>query len=175
MADRTQTPRIRYARHRTFKGADRGASLGEARLKGLDTFLNRRSDTAANGGIGDTATPVTFTADNSLNELTSAAHGLATGDGPFVLSNAGGALPVGLNDTTLYWVSVVGPGTLQLHTTREDAGLGTNVVDFATDGTGTNSYELAADRDGLKEYFYQGVSSLEMNLLTDIDDVLDHF
>ena len=44
-----------------------------------------------------------FTADNATEIFTAVAHGLQTGDGPFQVSNAGGALPAGLTAVTDYW------------------------------------------------------------------------
>ena len=45
-----------------------------------------------------------FTAEADTEVLTAVAHGLLTGDGPFQVSNSGGALPTGLTELTDYWI-----------------------------------------------------------------------
>lgn len=55
--------RARHVRHRDFDGVTRGAegAKGIPRLKKLGAWLAARSDTTANGGIGDTAALTAFT------------------------------------------------------------------------------------------------------------------
>lgn len=153
-------PRTRYIRRRTkFNHVRRFLS-----------WLAGRADTAANGGIGDTGAAVTFTAANATNQLTSTAHGLATGAGPFLLSNSGGALPAGLSDTQLYWASVDDVNTLKLATSRGKAINGI-AVSFSDDGTGTHSYFLAASSEALIEWMRQGKKPETIDALTDIDNL----
>src|SRR5688500_5516205 len=65
-------------------------------LSGLQALLT---------ATGATVTPWTATADSA--SLTMTAHGLAVGDGPYLASNSGGALPTNLDTSTLYWVATV--------------------------------------------------------------------
>jgi hypothetical protein len=80
----------------------------------------------------------TFTAANATEQFTIAAHGLQTGDGPFQVSNSGGALPTGLSAATDYWVIVVDVNTIKLATSLANALAGTNLL-ISTDGTGTQT------------------------------------
>ncbi len=79
-----------------------------------------------------------FTADNTTEIFTSAAHGLQTGDGPFQVSNAGGALPAGLVAATDYWIIRVDANTFKLAASLADATTGTAVA-ITTNGTGTQT------------------------------------
>lgn len=155
-----RAPYVRHARHRSFSGVDRG------RARVLKDFLNARADTAASGGIGDTAATVNFTANNANEQLTAAGHGLTEGQGPIVLSSSG-TLPAGLTDTDLYWVHVVDANTITLRASRDS----TTDVDFTTNGSGTHSFEFAATVPALQEYLKQGINSHQIQGLTDIDDV----
>lgn len=80
----------------------------------------------------------TFTASAGTDNATSNAHGLSTGDGPFQVSNSGGALPAGLVAATNYWVIVNGANTYQFATTRANALAGTK-VDITDAGTGVQT------------------------------------
>lgn len=82
-------------------------------------------------------TDFTFTADNTTNTLTKAAHTLVTGDGPFQLTTTGG-LPAGLATVTDYWAIRLTDNTFQLATTLANALAGT-AIDITTDGTGTQT------------------------------------
>lgn len=101
-------------------------------------------------GITDTditVTPLadlTFTADNTTETLTSAAHGMATGDGPYRLTNSGGALPTGLSADTNYWIIVLTANTYQLASSYANAIAETEVT-FTTDGTGTHTLQRDAN------------------------------
>ncbi len=79
-----------------------------------------------------------FTADNTTEIFTAATHGLTTGDGPFQVSNAGGALPTGLAAATDYWVIVIDANTFKLATSLANAIAGTNLA-ISTNGTGTQT------------------------------------
>lgn len=85
-----------------------------------------------------TLADLTFTAANASETLTSTAHGMETGDGPYRLSNAGGALPTGLSADTNYWIIKLTADTYQLAATRADAIAETEAT-FTTDGTGTHT------------------------------------
>lgn len=77
-----------------------------------------------------------LTYDNTTNTVTSVAHGLTNGDGPFVLSTDT-ALPTGLTVGTLYWINAPTVDTFTLHASLADATAGTNIVPFTDNGTGT--------------------------------------
>ncbi len=83
---------------------------------------------------------ITFTADNTTDQLTAAVHGMVTGDGPLQLTNSGGALPTGLATATDYWVIRIDVNTIQLATSRANAKALT-VLTFTTDGTGTHTLD----------------------------------
>jgi len=92
-----------------------------------------------------TLADITFTAANATELFTSASHGMVTGDGPFRVSNSGGALPTGLAVDTDYWViaDATLPGgdavnTFQLATSRANA-LSSTELTITTDGTGTQT------------------------------------
>ena len=85
---------------------------------------------------------LTFTADNTTEQLTATAHAMNTGDGPFQLSNSGGGLPAGLVAATNYWCINISANVLQVATNRANAIAGTPVA-FTTDGTGTHTLERA--------------------------------
>lgn len=97
--------------------------------------------------LAASASGTDFTADNTTEELTATSHGFVTGDGPFLVSNAGGALPTGLADDVLYWVLVVDDDTLQLYTGDREST--TQLVSFTTDGTGTHTLTRASTVEAL--------------------------
>jgi hypothetical protein len=79
-----------------------------------------------------------FTADNTTEIFTSAAHGLVNGT-PVIVENENGALPTGLAANTTYYVISVTTNTFQLSAT-----LGGSAINITTDGTGTN--KVAEDK-----------------------------
>lgn len=79
----------------------------------------------------------TFTASNP-STLTVTGHGLHTGDGPFQLTNSGGALPTGLATVTNYWIIAIDVNTFSLADSLAHALAGTAVT-FSTNGTGTQT------------------------------------
>jgi hypothetical protein len=79
-----------------------------------------------------------FTAANATEIFTSVGHGFATGDGPFPVSNSGGALPAGLAANTPYWVIRLDNDTFKLATSYADAIAGTFLL-ISTDGSGTQT------------------------------------
>jgi len=79
-----------------------------------------------------------FTAEADTELFTATAHGLLTGDGPFQVSNAGGALPAGLTAVTDYWIVKVDADNFKLATSRANALAGTT-LSITTDGTGTQT------------------------------------
>lgn len=85
-----------------------------------------------------TTTPKVFTATNATEVFTSVAHGFKNADGPFQVSNSGGALPSGLAAVTDYYIIAIDADTFKLATTRANALAGTNLL-ISTDGTGTQT------------------------------------
>lgn len=79
-----------------------------------------------------------FTADNTTEIFTAAAHGLQTGDGPVRVANSAGALPTGLVAATDYWVIRIDANTFKLATTFLNAIAGTFLL-ISTNGTGTQT------------------------------------
>lgn len=79
------------------------------------------------------STPVPFTADDTTDLLTAAAHGLANGD--IVLIDGAGTLPGGLTTNTRYFVINSTTDTFKLSLT-----LGGTAIDLTTDGTGAMSF-----------------------------------
>ncbi len=80
----------------------------------------------------------TFTATNADEKFHATAHGLQTGDGPFQLTNSGGALPAGLSLVTDYYPIVIDADTFFLATSFANALAGTNLL-ISGDGTGTQT------------------------------------
>ncbi len=85
-----------------------------------------------------------FTAAASTEIFTKAAHTFQTGDGPFHVSNSGGALPTGLVAATDYWVIVIDANTFYLATSLANAIAGSH-LSISTDGTGTQTISDTAD------------------------------
>lgn len=80
----------------------------------------------------------TFTTTHGTETVNLTAHGLQTGDGPFRLTNAGGALPAGYATGTDYYAIRTGADSLQLAASRALAFAGTAVA-ITGDGTGTHT------------------------------------
>ena len=80
----------------------------------------------------------TFTTEADDELATAVAHGLLTGDGPFRLTNVGGALAAGLAIDTDYWIRYVSANTFKFVLILEDSLAGTTVA-FTDDGTGTHT------------------------------------
>lgn len=133
-----------------------------------------------------------FTADNATETFTAVAHGLLTGDGPFQVSNSGGALPAGLAALTNYWIIRTGADTFQLATSLANALAGT-AQPISDDGTGTQTiadtvstvrpsdpFTVTADAAG--DYFTLGVDDTaaftisqthaDPGIADDINDIL---
>lgn len=102
-------------------------------------------------GAGDAALVVpdfTFTAEADDETLTKVGHGLETGDGPFQMSNSGGALPTGLSAATNYWVIYESATKIALATSLANALAGT-AIDITADGTGTQTMSDTVDTEQL--------------------------
>ena len=151
------TPRSRYVRRRKFDRLSR-----VSRLLG---FLNDRAD-----DLNGTATGQVFTATAASNTFTDASHGFSVGEGPYVVSNAGGALPGGLSESVEYFVGVVDANTFTLHLTRKDAAED-NRVTILTDGTGTQTIARAESASGFLEWMRQRVKPRRLAAVTDVDSL----
>lgn len=129
-------PHLRRLRHRQFKGVTRG------RMGHLSATL-----TATATVLSGTAALSAFTALDGLTDftaavtdiVTSASHGLASGDGPIQLYTTD-TLPAGLDVSTDYYVNVIDTDTFTLHLTAADGLSGDNPVDITDTGTGTHSF-----------------------------------
>jgi len=98
-------------------------------------------------------------------------HGHATGDGPFVLTNAGGALPAGLAVGTLYWLNKIDADTFKLHTSRNEALEGSAPVDVTGTGSGTHTITPATTSQAVIERLRQGNTAYQLQAEDDIDDI----
>jgi hypothetical protein len=133
--------------------------------KKLLAFLGNQAARLSGTGAG---TVVTFT--NATNLVNLIGHGFVAGGGPFVLENAGGALPTGLDAATLYFVGVPSVDTLTLHITSDAAIGASNEVAFSTDGTGTTQILKGADELTVFDAMNDGAySAAGIMLVTDID------
>lgn len=84
---------------------------------------------------------LTFTADATTDAITSAGHGLVTGDGPIAVRNVGGALPGALTALTDYFFIRIDANTGKLATSNANAVAGT-AVNITSNGSGTNTLEV---------------------------------
>jgi hypothetical protein len=117
----------RHVRHRKRSRIRRGNGL-KAFVAKLQATLN---------GTGATVTPFTATAASAT--LTKAAHGLVVGDGPYLATNAGGALPPGMPASFLWIASVLSANTFTVKSALQGAPLV-----FTGAGTGTNTLTKAS-------------------------------
>lgn len=153
-------------------GRAAGKPTQKYRIDVVTAAVGRKYELKVKGqGVTDTAvaytalTDIAFTAANASELFTSAAHGMATGDGPFRVSNAGGALPTGLAVDTDYWViadvanGVVDPvNTFQLATSKANALAGTELL-ITTDGTGTQTLRRSQN-DVIIAQLQQGLNAV---------------
>jgi hypothetical protein len=90
----------------------------------------------------------TFTVDAANNDiqLSTGDHTFVTGDGPFTLSNSGGALPSGLATSTNYWVLYQpdNPTEFNLASSKANA-LDNDPVTISDAGSGTHTITLTDD------------------------------
>ena len=149
--------RRRYVRRRTW-----------ARTRHATRFFAWLAERVT--ALTGTGATTTFTvADAGADTLTSASHGLNSGDGPLSVSNSGGALPAGLAASTLYWAIRVDANTIKLASDLANARAGV-AVDVTDAGTGTHSYFRAAEtNEAIFERMRQGVASETIAAATDID------
>lgn len=87
------------------------------------------------------------------------AHGMATGAGPFRLSNSGGALPAGLAVDTNYWIIATTADTYKLANSKANALANTPVDITAAAGGGTHTL-LRAANDVIIAQLLQGLNAV---------------
>ena len=87
------TPKIKYLRHRTLDGLERGAP-DSPRLRKFQNWLNRKGfELPAQGGLAGTESPIVVTFAASTNRVHHADHGYTQGEEILL---KGGVLPGGL-------------------------------------------------------------------------------
>lgn len=84
----------------------------------------------------------TFVVNAATDVATIAAHGLATGDGPFYVASAT-TLPVPLAAAAPYWVNVTGANTFKFATTKANA-IANTTIDLTDTGTGIHTMTRAS-------------------------------
>ncbi len=139
------------------------------RVRHSTYFLSFLTEQATRLSGSGTSTTITFT--NSTNLVNLATHGYTTGQGPFLLSNSGGALPAGLDNVTDYWVNVNDASSFTLHTSEAYALANTSIVGFTDDGTGTNSILVAAEAVDIFLSLKGGKTADQIRALTSIDSL----
>lgn len=168
--------------------SDSTASASEIH-NGLVTALNAVTDKTYTATFAPLVyADKVFTADNTTEIFTAAAHTLQTGDGPFQVSNSGGALPAGLVALTDYWVIRIDANTFYLATSLANALAGT-FLSITTNGTGTQTlsdtvntkrpfdpFLVTGDTAGawfsLEVYDVNAMSIKQTHTVSDIDDDL---
>lgn len=116
---------------------------------------------------------LTFTADNTTDQLTITGHGLTTGDGAALVRNtSGGTLPGGLAAVTEYWIVRIDANTIKLATSAANALATTPVtVDITSNGSGTNILEIGIPYRRAQT-FVNGVSVIDESDLNGMQDAL---
>lgn len=123
-------------------------------------------------GEGATPTTVSYTpaadltfvdgdVDATDDEITEADHGMTTGDGPYRLSNTGGALPsgTGIAVDTNVWIIVVDEDTFKLATSRANALALTDIDITSAAGGGTHTLRRAQN-DVICAQLVQGLNDV---------------
>lgn len=102
----------------------------------------------------------------ATSALAKTAHGLAVGDGPFLATNSGGALPTPLTTTALYWVATV-PSANSFTLASE---LGGAAIVLSAAGSGTNTLTKSSSLDAIFDYLKRHGAPF-MRAATDVDDL----
>lgn len=151
-------------------------AIGRGTLKPTQAYVLGIQSTAAVtvysvavAGKGVTSTTVSFTTlvdisgtllPRTGNTLTSTAHGMVTGDGPYYVSNSGGGLPAGLTTNTAYWIINIAANTFQFASTKANA-LALTPVTLTTDGTGTQTIlRGSTNQDVIMAQLLQGLNAV---------------
>lgn len=100
---------------------------------------------------------------------TATAHAIPEGDGPFLLTNSGGALPTGSPGAgTELYVHVIDANTVALAAGKEALAQG-NFIQTTSAGTGTHSVKRSVVAKGILGTLKRGHSALTVGAATDID------
>lgn len=120
-------------------------------------------------GTGVTGTTAQFTSladlsgtllPRTTNTLTLTAHGMSTGDGPYYVSNTGGALPTGLVANTPYWIINITANTFQFASSKANA-LALTPVALTGDGSGTQTIlRGSTNQDVVIQQLVQGLNAV---------------
>lgn len=149
-----RTARKRHMRHSQYDRTERS--------KRLRAFLAERSTTLAGTG-----TNISFTV--SAGTITAGSHGLALGDGPFLLvADTDAVAPTPLDESTLYWIaSAPDANTITLTSVR--GGDPITLTDDGSPGTGAGLSIVKAESDpAIYEYLRQNAPELVRDA-TDVD------
>lgn len=95
---------------------------------------------------------------NGADSLTVVAHGMATGDGPYRVSNSGGGLPAGLAVDTDYWVIKLTADTFSLASSKANA-IALTAINLTSDGTGVQTIRRA-ENDVICAQLVQGLNAV---------------
>lgn len=110
-------------------------------------FDTELSQTKTSGGhsfyLGADFTFATTDVNTTDDEITEAAHGMITGDGPVQFSSTT-TLPTGISASTNYWIIKISNDVFQIATSIANALAGTQ-VDITSQGTGTHTCERQAN------------------------------
>lgn len=143
------------------KHARRGRFARIRRSKDLKGLLTKLQTALNNTGAGKA-----FTASASAN-LTVTAHGYKVGEGPFLVTNSGGALPSPLVSAKFYYViAVPDVNTINIAT---DEDLKTAIV-MAGAGTGTHTITKASSLGAVYELLKKRGARF-MRAATDVDGI----
>lgn len=111
------------------------AKIHNGLLTGLNAVVGKNFTAAFSAA---TAIAGTFTTTHGTETFNRVAHGFQTGDGPYQLTNSGGALPGGTATLTNYWIIRDSADAFKLATSLANALAGTNIL-ISDDGTGTHT------------------------------------
>jgi hypothetical protein len=121
------------------------------------------TETMTNGSWGNTTLLGGLDAVAASASLAKATHGLHVGDGPFLATNSGGALPTGCPSSLLWVVGVPDSGHFELATGPRDA-----PIVFSAAGSGTNTLTKASTIDAMFAYLKKHGAPF-MKAATDVD------
>ena len=135
-----------------------------SRIRRSNDFKKFITDLQA--ALNATGAAKTFTSTLNSPNITITAHGLSVGAGPFLASNAGGALPGLMTSTKLYWVvGVVDANNVKLAAEPDGAAL-----TFGAAGTGTNTLTKASSLDAVYALLKKHGAPF-MKAATDVDGI----
>lgn len=152
----------------TATGIDATTITVTARVLGTDANSVPTTEAADNASWGGS----TLSGGTDGNTLTDAAHGMANGDGPHLISSTM-TLPAGLDGSTPYYIGVVDANTIQLFLNQDDAvkgpGFGAE-VNFTDAGSGDITLDPEVSSQSIIEHMRDGALPTELQNSTDIDD-----